>query len=257
LTAPDTAQPAASPPHIWSAIRAVMRDVRGVPKAGEFKSGLGRGGIQYRFQRYDDLADKLGAAFRDHGIMIQAKTSDVKQESWDKETSNGHQRWCRVIVTKAFFFTSLQDGSRVEIEASGEGVDNSDKATNKAETGALKRALLQAFLLASGEEDPDDTRPDDTGRPMEVAVNDPWFAVDQALMAPSTPPTDAQAGKVAEALDYIKQVESRDHLVKLATWCARLRILTVAPDNTSIAARLHALREQFEQKTTAQATFPS
>src|SRR5262249_31856915 len=41
----------------------------------------------------------------------------------------------------------------------GEGLDGGDKAPYKAMTGALKYALLQSFLLATGD-DPEDERAD-------------------------------------------------------------------------------------------------
>src|SRR6185436_5053198 len=183
VTTAQTAQPTEGTPHIYTAIRNVMDKVRGVPKAGEFIMGKGPNAkVDYKFQRYDDMAAAIGSAFRDEGVMIQAKVLDVTVDSWDKSSERGLQRWCRVIIRKAFIFTSLVDGSTLEIEACGEGSDNSDKTTNKAETGAIKNAFKQAFVLATGEEDPDEVRPDDTGRPAERVLNDPWREAERAVV---------------------------------------------------------------------------
>ena len=51
------------------------------------------------------------------------------------------------------------DGDHVTVETRGEGVDSSDKAANKAITGAEKQMLLTTFCVADGD-DPDHARPE-------------------------------------------------------------------------------------------------
>jgi ERF superfamily len=51
------------------------------------------------------------------------------------------------------------DGDYVTVETRGEGVDSSDKAANKAVTGAEKQMLLTTFCVADGD-DPDHARPE-------------------------------------------------------------------------------------------------
>lgn len=257
MTTAQNTPPAEATPHIYSAIRAIMDEVVGVAKAGEMVLGRGRNArVDYKFQKYDDMAAALGVAFRKQGVMIQAEITSLKITEWDKKRDDGStQRNARVVIQKLFRFTSLVDGSTVQIEAAGEGADNSDKATNKAETSALKNALKQAFLLSTGEDDPDATRHDDTGRPVEQAVNDPWTqaerAVEQAArqqvqadQGQQSPPqlSPDQVAKAHKAVEAITQCRSTGDLDKLITWAGGWDLLSVRVDGQLLGARLIAAK---------------
>jgi hypothetical protein len=56
-------------------------------------------------------------------------------------------------------FVDARSGEELTVRVPGEGADPGDKAPYKAMTGALKYALLQSFLLATGD-DPEDERAD-------------------------------------------------------------------------------------------------
>ena len=51
----------------------------------------------------------------------------------------------------------VDTGETITAKVAGQGLDSGDKAPYKAMTGALKYALLQSFLLATGD-DPEDER---------------------------------------------------------------------------------------------------
>jgi hypothetical protein len=53
----------------------------------------------------------------------------------------------------------VDSGEEIVAKVAGQGLDVGDKAPYKAMTGALKYALLQSFLLATGD-DPEDERID-------------------------------------------------------------------------------------------------
>ncbi len=53
----------------------------------------------------------------------------------------------------------MDSGEEIVAKVAGQGLDAGDKAPYKAMTGALKYALLQSFLLATGD-DPEDERMD-------------------------------------------------------------------------------------------------
>ena len=52
----------------------------------------------------------------------------------------------------AYTFTDVDTGEEITAKVAGEGLDPGDKAPYKAMTGALKYALLQSFLLATGDD---------------------------------------------------------------------------------------------------------
>jgi hypothetical protein len=65
-----------------------------------------------------------------------------------------------VALRAAFDLVSAEDGSSHTIQAYGEALDHSDKATAKAMTAAYKAAVLQAFCIpVSGSEDADQRSP--------------------------------------------------------------------------------------------------
>jgi hypothetical protein len=62
-------------------------------------------------------------------------------------------------VVMAYTFADVDSGEEIVAKVAGQGLDPGDKAPYKAMTGALKYALLQSFLLATGD-DPEDERLD-------------------------------------------------------------------------------------------------
>lgn len=146
--------------HILTAIHQVMKVVTYVPKTGDYEGG--RSGT-YKFRKFDDTAAAIGKAFRDYGVFVQTKTLERRITDYEKPFSNGgSQRWNDVYVEMRYIFTSLEDGSELTVESYGQGKDNSDKATAKAMTMALKTALTQAFMIPTDDPDPDSERPGET-----------------------------------------------------------------------------------------------
>jgi hypothetical protein len=62
----------------------------------------------------------------------------------------------RIVLRVTFRFTHAPSGEFLDVQTCGEGIDNGDKATNKAMTGAMKYALRQSFVIETGN-DPDET----------------------------------------------------------------------------------------------------
>lgn len=177
-----------SPPVILAAIAAVMTEVTYIPKGGQYDGG--RSG-SYTFRKFEDTAAALGLAFRKHKIFVQSKTinSFRSEDRKPYKEGSGYVMWTSVWVEMAYTFTSLEDGSTLTAQAFGEGKDNSDKATAKAMTTAMKAALTQSFMIPTDDPDPDASRPGDDGdysRPVgqgRSAQNQ-----QQRQAPPSTPP---------------------------------------------------------------------
>jgi len=68
---------------------------------------------------------------------------------------SSNERIARIVMN--YSFVDASSGEELTVTVAGEGADTGDKAPYKAMTGALKYALLQSFLLASGD-DPEDER---------------------------------------------------------------------------------------------------
>jgi hypothetical protein len=78
---------------------------------------------------------------------------------------DGDHLLSHVAVRMAFTLVSADDGSSHSVEAYGEALDPSDKATAKALSAAYKSALVQTFCIpVLGGEDPDRSSPRCTAR---------------------------------------------------------------------------------------------
>lgn len=244
---PTLADPApTATAHIFSAIREVMAAVRGVAKAGEMKSNPNSRQVQYTFQKYDDMAEAIGKAFRDQGVMTQVQVINCGRDSWDKPTQTGSTRWTSAWVHMAFHFTSLVDGTTVEVQALGEGADSSDKATNKAQTAAYKNALKIALTLSTSEDDPDASRPEIPGGQGAQVRNDPWRVAEDAVRAATAdevagkPPKefgDDQREKVNKLAAGVGQASMED-LDKALAWATKWNLLECPVPNGGTLAGL-------------------
>lgn len=242
VTEPTVTEPTVpNPAHIFGAIKAVMAQVRGFAKSGQISGG----GQRYNFQRYEEMAEKIGELFREQSIMTQVQILDKGRDQWDKPTANGSTRWTNAWVHNAYMFTSLVDGTSVHVEAIGEGADSSDKAFNKAMTSAYKNAFKTAFTLSTKEDDPDDERPEVPG---EVHRNDPWGAVtlaaEEAAKAEAAGNdrqafTDQQVSNVGVAAESLSRIATMDQLVKMRDWAINNRVLQCrTPSGVTFASAL-------------------
>lgn len=135
---------------IYKVMPAVMRDVEaiGKDKQNDFH--------KYRFRGIDDALNVVGAACRKHNVTTSWSVQDV--EYTDGHGKSGKDVRCTLIGTIKFF---AADGSSVESSAAGLGIDNLDKASNKAQSSALKYALFNGLLIpveAGVLDDADDER---------------------------------------------------------------------------------------------------
>jgi hypothetical protein len=146
--------------HVLTAVAAVMDEVQGIAKSGRVTGP----GMNYTFRKADDVVNDLGASFRTHRLFLQSRVVQAE----DRQTTTTAEvkgqvkttTWNRRMVIMEYRITSLVDGSELVVQSTGEGLDNSDKASNKAMTSALKYALTQGFMISTSDmNDPDDDRP--------------------------------------------------------------------------------------------------
>lgn len=167
-------------PAIFKAIRSLMETVTNVEKGGAITSGT----RQYAFRKVDDLVQHVGDAARQQGVMLQSEITDCQYSENTVSDRNGNLTlWTSCRLRIRYIFTSLEDGSSLKFEAVGEGRDNSDKATSKAMSMALKYALGQALLIPSGDADPDQERPEVTHVRPANQQRDPQEAMNRAIHA--------------------------------------------------------------------------
>jgi hypothetical protein len=147
--------------NLIKAVLAVMDEVKSIDK----NLNVGTGGSSYKGVADKDVKQVIGQAMQKNGLIIL--TTGIIPESemseWDQEeTYNGKTQ----TKHKTMVFTKIktkytlmhESGEQVELVGYGHGADSQDKSAGKATTYALKYALLNTFLVPTG--DIDDTDKD-------------------------------------------------------------------------------------------------
>ncbi len=110
--------------------------------------------FNYSYVTAADIAGAVGDLLSQLGVVVVPSLDSISYEP--VRTSNGQaERVAHVVMT--YTFTDVDTAEAVTVKVPGEGLDAGDKAAYKAMTGALKYALLQSFLLATGD-DPEEER---------------------------------------------------------------------------------------------------
>lgn len=122
---------------IYKKLLAIMTEVGSV---GKDRQNAQQG---YKFRGIDDVMNELHEKFSQHGVFILTNIMDQRRE--ERPTKSGG---INIYSINTYRFTFMaEDGSFVESTQIGEGMDNGDKASNKAASVALKYALLFMFLI--------------------------------------------------------------------------------------------------------------
>jgi ERF superfamily len=108
----------------------------------------------YNYVAAADIAGTIGDILAELGVVVIRRLESI---AYEPHAPGRLERVARVIM--AYTFTDEDSGEEIAARVAGEGLDLGDKASYKAMTGALKYALLQSFLLATGD-DPEDERAD-------------------------------------------------------------------------------------------------
>jgi hypothetical protein len=107
----------------------------------------------YSYVMAADLAGAVGDILSELGVVVIPQLQSISTET----PRSSNERIARIVMN--YRFVDAKSGEELTVRVAGEGADIGDKAPYKAMTGALKYALLQSFLLASGD-DPEDERGD-------------------------------------------------------------------------------------------------
>lgn len=111
----------------------------------------------FKFRGIDDVMNELHSLFAENEVIVLPNIIDYNVT--EKATKSGGALFYTRAKIEFRFIAS--DGSFVSCTMLGEAMDSCDKGANKAESIALKYALLQMFLIPTEEEkDPDFRSPE-------------------------------------------------------------------------------------------------
>lgn len=116
---------------------AVMRDLGAI---GKDKKNEAQG---FKYRGIDDVYNAINPILAKHGVYMSATVVSKTRE----ERTNAKGTVLAFTCLHMRYQFRAEDGSCVETEAEGEGMDSGDKSSNKAMAVAHKYALLQAFCI--------------------------------------------------------------------------------------------------------------
>jgi hypothetical protein len=108
----------------------------------------------YSYVTAADLAGAVGDILAELGVVIIPRLESI---TYEPNLPGRTEVACAAQVVMAYTFTDVESSEEITTKVAGQGLDAGDKAPYKAMTGALKYALLQSFLLATGD-DPEEER---------------------------------------------------------------------------------------------------
>ena len=108
----------------------------------------------YNYVTAADIAGAVGDILAELGVVVVPRLESISHEP-SRMGRSEVEHIARVVM--AYTFMDVDTAEEITVKVAGEGLDAGDKAPYKAMTGALKYALLQSFLLATGD-DPEEER---------------------------------------------------------------------------------------------------
>lgn len=104
-------------------------------------------GVTYSYRGIDDVMNELHPLLAEFGVTIVPEV--VEQERENRVTLKGNPIIYSIMKVRFHFYAT--DGSEVVATVIGEGMDTSDKASNKAMAIAYKYACFQVFCIPTEE----------------------------------------------------------------------------------------------------------
>ena len=131
---------------IYEAITGIMSEVGAI---GKNKTNAQQ---NFKYRGIDDVMNTLNPLLCKHGVFV---VPEILEQTREERTSRNGAALIYSICKIMFSFFA-KDGSHVSAITIGEGMDNGDKATNKAMAIAFKYACFQVFCIPTEEmKDPD------------------------------------------------------------------------------------------------------
>lgn len=202
-----TAAAKTEPRGLHAKLAEVMAEADRIPKAGVAPAAMGG----FKFVQVGDAADAIRKALGSRGVSMLPSAIDVVGEA-EHATSSG-KTMTTLTVRTTWTLVDGETGQTATIQSLGAGADMGDKAAPKAQSNAMKYALLMGFLLSTGD-DPEQTDTSDrrarssgTGRPVAASSGD----------GATAPPQEETLTSIGPRL-FVGKVAAGDGLHSNAMW---------------------------------------
>jgi hypothetical protein len=142
----------------------IMYEADRIPKNGRAPEAMGG----YPFVQVGDAADYIRKALSEKVISMLPTAVRIIGQT-DRPTKSGGTQTTVDIITD-WTLTDGETGEYIIIQSFGAGADGGDKYSGKAQTNAMKYALLMGFLLSTGD---DPEQGEDEHRPARASTTPP------------------------------------------------------------------------------------
>lgn len=210
-----------SQPLIFEKINSVMVEMNSIAKDSENRAQ------GFKFRGIDDVINELHPRLAKHGIFIVPKVLEERRD--ERQTKTGGTM--TYVILKIEYTLFAKDGSSVVATMIGEASDTGDKASNKAQSVALKYALLQIFAIPTEDsKDPDEDTPEQS----------------KSILGER----DSQMSAIAELVSKFRKIGVSGDMI-----CNRYRLKMLNDLNSNHVAELNDIGRQIVQNKQPIATF--
>lgn len=126
---------------VIKSLNAIMSEIGAIEKSRQNKQQ------NYAFRGIEDLYAAGQPLFVKHGVVPCAEVIEQSVNRYEIVKQDGSIRYDYHAILRIKFTFYALDGSSVSVTTCGEGLDNSDKAVNKATSGAMKYALITLLQI--------------------------------------------------------------------------------------------------------------
>ena len=168
---------------IYQALNAIMSDLGAIEKERQNTHQ------KYQFRGIEDMYNAIHPLLVKHKVIVVPNVLERELLEYQRPDKISF----RAVLKVCHSFTSCEDFSKVDVITLGEGIDTSDKAINKAMSGAMKYAFTELFSIPTKDiDDADQVTPEIENAPRAA----PIAPVKKQSFAPSNTITDAQAKRL-------------------------------------------------------------
>lgn len=137
--------------------RSLHRKLTEVMAAIDWQPKTGRNTAQgYNFVSVERIKDSVRGPLAKQHVMVYTSIKSVERSEF---VTKSLTTMFHVTVQGEVTFADADSGEMFTVEAAGEAMDSGDKALNKAQTALVKYALINTFLIPTGD-DPDAETPE-------------------------------------------------------------------------------------------------
>lgn len=134
--------------NIYKKIHHVMGKVSYIQKTAEIQAGKS----SYKAVTHDTVTDRLHGELVEAGIVIESSMVSCKIEHYTVAGKYGDSiRYETQVCVRITFVDMDNPGSRFSVDSYAHAFDNQDKSVGKANSMAVKNAMLKVFQLGTGE----------------------------------------------------------------------------------------------------------